>query len=116
VFLDLRIKNKEIIMSKNADTVVSITRANRASAVNFRSNCNFFKCGDYYTFERTQESVTVKKCYFEIPKTARKCLKEKHHAFSFFLNFDMPLGLHEIDLEESNEDSITVYFNNLRIN
>ena len=62
---------------------------------------------DYYSLTINNTSISIKKCYLEIPKNAKKLNKSSH---IFVQNTELKNGRYFFDEEESSEDEVVVYY------
>jgi hypothetical protein len=93
------------------DNSISITNATKGKNVYCKSD--FFVIGEYYVFFLDAERLVIKRCYMDIPKKAHKCNPNKGGlGKKVFCSLDIPEGRYPIDLEESNEDQVVIYFDN----
>ena len=60
---------------------------------------------EYVTINDDGECLVIRKCYMEIPKSAKKI----DRGFYVEIESDIPLGTFDLD-EESNEDELVVYY------
>jgi len=70
------------------------------------SNSKWFDDAEYFNIEDKGDFLIIRKCYMEIPKTALKFSGRK-----FVFVSELPLGVFDIDMEESNEDELVIYYN-----
>ena len=85
---------------------ISITKGRLDRYRQIYSSCKWFDGAEYFDIQDDGESLLIKKCYMEIPKTAQKFTSSKHFQFVS----ELPLGIFDIDEEESNEDELVVYY------
>jgi len=62
---------------------------------------------EYYTIEDDGECLIIKKCYMEVPKTAKKLRGNKHISIE---HSEIQNGEYVFDSDESNEDEVTIYY------
>ena len=85
---------------------ISITKGRTDRYKQLYSNSKWFDVTEYFDIQDDGESLIIKKCYMEIPKTAQKFTSGRHFQFVS----ELPLGTFDIDEEESNEDELVVYY------
>ncbi len=92
-------------MTKNQ---ISINKGGGSGIRSIYSSSDWFNGVDYYTISENENGITIKKCYFEIPK---KAIEFNHKAKIFRIYRELPLGNYSFS-DESNEDQIVIYYNN----
>ena len=85
---------------------ISITKGRSDRYKQLYSSSEWFDGTEYFDIQDDRESLTIKKCYMEIPKTAQKFTSGRHFQFVS----ELPLGTFDVDEEESNEDELVVYY------
>ena len=85
---------------------ISVTKGREDRYKQLYSSSEWFNGAEYFNIQDDGESIVIKKCYMEIPKTAQKFTSGRHFQFVS----ELPLGTFDIDEEESNEDELVVYY------
>ena len=62
---------------------------------------------EYYTIKDDGECLIIKKCYMEVPKTAKKLCGNKHISIE---HSEIQNGEYVFDSDESNEDEVAIYY------
>lgn len=70
------------------------------------SSSRWFDNAEYFDIQDDGESLIIKKCYMEIPKTAQKFSKIRRFHFVS----ELPKGTFVFNEEESNEDELVIYY------
>jgi hypothetical protein len=85
---------------------ISISKGRKDRYRDIYSGCKWFDSAEYFVVEAIDGCLIIKKCYMEIPKKAQKFSKARHFQFVS----ELPLGVFDIDTEESNEDELVIYY------
>jgi len=85
---------------------ISITKGRADRYRQLYSSSEWFDGTEYFDIQDDGESLIIKKCYMEIPKTAQKFTSGRHFQFVS----ELPLGTFDIDEEESNDGELVVYY------
>ncbi len=92
------------------EDTITISKSGTLGNRQIKINSNWCKGSEYFSLKQEESCLTITKHYMEIPDTARKNTKSYFH-----LPCTYPLGKHDIDLEESSEDELVIYFDWMEI-
>ena len=72
-------------------------------------NDTWFIQNEYYSIFQYEDHILIKRCSLHIPKSAHKCCKAwGKYGHTFSIVSDIPTGVYEISMQESNEDQLTI--------
>lgn len=73
------------------------------------SNLDFFKDCEYFHFRDDGMKLTISKCGLEIPKKAMTGCRVGN-MITFHFSSSIPLGIYEVNEDESNEDKLVINY------
>jgi hypothetical protein len=86
---------------------ISITKGRTERYRAVYSNSNWFDECEWYSIKDDGECLKIQKCLgIEIPKNAQKFPKTKHFQFTS----ELPIGKFEFDEDESDKDTLVIYY------
>ena len=83
---------------------ITISNGRNENYRQFKSNSKWFDDSEYFTLIESDNCLTIKKHYMEIPKNAQKTKRGYFMCVS-----QLPIGKFEFDEDESSEDVVVVY-------
>ena len=83
---------------------ITISNGRNENYRQFKSNSKWFNDAEYFTLMESDNCLTIKKHYLEVPKNAQKTKRGYFMCIS-----KLPIGKFEIDEDESSDDIVVVY-------
>ena len=83
---------------------ITISNGRNENYRQFKSNSKWFDDAEYFTLTESDNCLTIKKHYMEVPINAQKTNRGYFMCVS-----ELPIGKFEFDEDESSEDVVVVY-------
>lgn len=102
------IKNNSI--KADVSGSISIAIGGNPLARQMQSNSNFFEANEDYIIKINDEKIVIAKATIDYTGKTYKATKKGSGWVTFQIQAELPLGKFEFDADETNEDSVVIYY------
>ncbi len=97
----------------DSNETITICSGTRDSYRLISSTSKWFDDGQYVVIKDDGRCLSIKKCWMEIPKNAKKIMRLVNSVYFHYVG-ELPLGSFDFDKQERTHDEVRIYYTESR--